>query len=401
MAIPNSQRQKNWRNKQKDKQQVTVMLSKASYGHLKNQSEETGRSYSNILDEEVIKHSLQANHLMIDQSISADELKIHYSRLDESMSAFTNEMTMIKQHLENEMTARMQAERSFQESEEKFRLILENSYDVIFRANLNEDTYDYISPSSKMVFGYTPDEIKAIGFKKLRTFIHPDDHERFTAYFKEYTKQIPSGKDQVFEHRFKHKTLGYRWMSSVHTLLFDESNQPMALVGSVRDIHRGKQAEIELRKLHGELEMRVNERTQKLEEANTALRLMLKKEEEVKSEIEEEISGNVRELVSPYIERLKMARLNYREKEYLEIAETNLNDILSPFLTKMSSKIMNITPGEIQVANLVKNGKTTKEMAELLNLSTKTIEFHRANIRKKAGIKNQKINLRSFLLSFA
>ncbi len=55
----------------------------------------------------------------------------------------------------------------------------------------------------------------------------------------------------------------------------------MALVGSVRDIHRGKQAEIDLRKLHGELEQRVNERTHRLEEANTALRLMLKKEEEV------------------------------------------------------------------------------------------------------------------------
>ncbi len=376
------------------------MLSKSAYGHLRNQSKETGRSYSSILDEEVIKHSIPANHLMINQSPSTDELEKHYRRLDELMSAFTNEMTMTKQHLENEMIARMMAERSLQESEDKFRVILESSYDVIFRANLNEYTYDYISPSSKRVFGYTPDEIKAIGFKKVRSFIHPEDHERFTAYFKKYTKQIPSGKAQVFEHRFKHKTLGYRWMSSVHTLLFDESNQPMAVVCSVRDIHRGKQAEIDLRKLHGELEQRVNERTHRLEEANTALRLMLKKEEEVKSEIEEKISCNVSELVLPYLERLKMARLNSKEKEYLEITESNLIDILSPFLHKMSSKIMNITPGEIQVANLVKNGKTTKEMAELLNLSTKTIEFHRANIRNKAGIKNQKINLRSYLLSF-
>ena len=85
----------------------------------------------------------------------------------------------------------------------------------------------------------------------------------------------------------------------------------------------------------------------------------------------------------------------------LGIIESNLNDIISPFVCGLSINLLNFTPTELQVANLVKQGKTTKEIASILNLSAKTIEFHRDNIRKKLGIKNRKINLRTHLLSLA
>ena len=57
------------------------------------------------------------------------------------------------------------------------------------------------------------------------------------------------------------------------------------------------------------------------------------------------------------------------------------------------------TPAEIQITNLIKQGKTTKEIAEFLNLATSTIDSHRNNIRKKIGIKNAKTNLRAYLSS--
>ncbi|MGD1986284.1 MAG: helix-turn-helix transcriptional regulator, partial [Desulfobacterales bacterium] len=82
------------------------------------------------------------------------------------------------------------------------------------------------------------------------------------------------------------------------------------------------------------------------------------------------------------------------------IMESNLENIISPFISKLSSKYFNFTPMEIKVANLVKEGKTNNEIAELLCLSKNTILFHRHNIRGKLQLKNKKINLRSHLLSY-
>lgn len=84
---------------------------------------------------------------------------------------------------------------------------------------------------------------------------------------------------------------------------------------------------------------------------------------------------------------------------YVNIIESNLNDIISPLCHALSSGYLNFTPAEIQVVNRVTQGKTTKEIADILNLSTSTIGFHRANIRKKIRIKNRRANLRSHLLS--
>jgi DNA-binding CsgD family transcriptional regulator len=160
---------------------------------------------------------------------------------------------------------------------------------------------------------------------------------------------------------------------------------------------------IELKKSRQNLKERGKEleiKSRNLEDVNTALKILLKKKNEEKIEQEEKIISNLNELFLPYLEKLKKSRLNNRQMTYLKIMESNLNDILSPFVHVLSSKYLRLTPAEIQVANLVKHGKTTKEIAELLNLSPKTIEFHRGNIRNKLGIKTKKVNLRTYLLSF-
>ena len=87
------------------------------------------------------------------------------------------------------------------------------------------------------------------------------------------------------------------------------------------------------------------------------------------------------------------------QKTYLKIIQTNVDDIISPFARKLSSVYFKLTPKEIQIADLIKQGKTNKEIAEALSSALKTIEFHRANIRKKFGLRKSKANLRTHLLS--
>ena len=87
------------------------------------------------------------------------------------------------------------------------------------------------------------------------------------------------------------------------------------------------------------------------------------------------------------------------QKEIIEIIRGNIRELTQSFSLKLSSKYFALTPTEIQVADLIKHGKKTKEIASTLYSSYKTIETHRENIRKKLGISKQSVNLRSFLLS--
>jgi len=156
-------------------------------------------------------------------------------------------------------------------------------------------------------------------------------------------------------------------------------------------------AEEELRKTHSELEAH----SQHLEEVNTALKVLLKQRDEDRKELEENILSNVKQLVIPHLERLKQSRLDTIQATHVSTLESNLNNIVSPFISRLSSSFVNLTPMETRVADLIKEGKTNKEIGEMLCLSPNTVKFHRYNVRTKLGLKNKKINLRSYLLSLA
>ena len=138
-----------------------------------------------------------------------------------------------------------------------------------------------------------------------------------------------------------------------------------------------------------------------LEEVNAALKVMVNKRDEDRKELEEKVLLNMKWLVLPYLDKMKKSGLNERQETFRNIVESLLNEITSPFVRKLSSQGLNLTPTEIQVANLVKEGKTTKEIAELLNSSTRAVEFHKESLRAKFDLKNKKTNLRSYLLSLS
>jgi len=94
-------------------------------------------------------------------------------------------------------------------------------------------------------------------------------------------------------------------------------------------------------------------------------------------------------------------RLNKPQMSCLDVVETHLNDITAPFLRQVVTGYPHMTAKEIQVATLVREGKTNKDIAALMNLSVNTIQIHRYNLRKKLSLQNKKVNLRSHLLALS
>jgi DNA-binding CsgD family transcriptional regulator len=144
---------------------------------------------------------------------------------------------------------------------------------------------------------------------------------------------------------------------------------------------------------------KLNRYTAKLEEFNAALKVLLKERENERADMEEKILINIKYHFSPPLEKLKKRIQNPNDKALLEIVQSGMMNITSSFSQKLSSKDLHLTPSEIKIANMIKDGKTTKEIAESMGVSTNAINHHRYHIRKKLGIDSQKINLRAYLSS--
>jgi DNA-binding CsgD family transcriptional regulator len=143
------------------------------------------------------------------------------------------------------------------------------------------------------------------------------------------------------------------------------------------------------------------EQKQSLEESNIALKVLLKQREADKQELEKKVLSNVKDLVLPYVEKLKNSPIKPKYKTLVEIVETHLNDVINPLLQHFVNAKILLTPQEMQVASLVRDGKTSKEIADILNVTEATVNFHRKNLRVKFGLTNQSSNLRSYLLSIS
>ena len=265
----------------------------------------------------------------------------------------------------------------------------------------------------------------------LSRFVSEDSQEKFYFHLRGV---VETQTKQSCELRLVKKDGEPFYVHLVSVPAQDDESNPANIRTTMSDITERKRTEEKIREAHDDLERRVEERTaelvqlnthlnleieerkkaereveerkaqleakaHELEEANSALRVLLKRMAADREELEEKVLVNVKELTLPYLEKLKNTSLSAHQKTCINILESNLTDIVSPFAHKLSSRYLNLTHTEIHVANLVKEGKRTKDIAQILGLSVRTIEVHRQSIRNKLGLKNRKANLRSHLLS--
>jgi PAS domain S-box-containing protein len=177
-----------------------------------------------------------------------------------------------------------------------------------------------------------------------------------------------------------------------------------AAVMTFQDVTREEKRKRELAELNRELERRVGQRTAELEakgvslsEANTALKVLLENRDKEKLEMEEAIQAQMHRLALPILDKLKVADTSQVRKALLESLEANLKDMTKGFAQRLSSAQYGLSPRELEVASYIKNGKSSDEIADLLNLSINSVLFHRANIRKKLGLHGKKQRLAAFL----
>ncbi len=285
----------------------------------------------------------------------------------------------------------LQARKELQSSEDKYRIILENIEEAYFELDL-AGNFTFFNTATVEMLGYSAEELAKMNY---RDYVLPETTIRL---FKIFNKIYRTGEPaDIFDYKVIRKDGTYRFREMSASLIRGPDCDPIGFRCLARDVTKRKQAEEELKKKEAELERK----SASLVESNAALRVLLKQREEDKVEFERNVISNVREIVAPYIEELKKSQLTANQSVCIETVEANLQNIISPFLRNITLRQFNLTPKEFQVANLVKEGRTTKEIADFLNISPGAIDFHRNNIRKKLGLNNKKSNLRSYLLSLS
>ncbi|HEX8949214.1 MAG TPA: LuxR C-terminal-related transcriptional regulator [Dissulfurispiraceae bacterium] len=216
--------------------------------------------------------------------------------------------------------------------------------------------------------------------------------------FKDHVREVFEKRSRrSCEVRLKKKGGGHIHVELQSIAGEENSGQPLHMYTAFIDSTERKKVEQELLECKRELDTK----SLHIEEVNTALKVLLKQRDEDKAEMGKSVIANMRELVIPCIEQLKKARLDPKETACVNRLESHLLDIISPFALRLSAKCLELTRTEIQIASFIKEGKSSKEIAGILNRSTGTVEFHRNNIRMKLGLTNTRTGLRAYLLSLA
>jgi len=160
----------------------------------------------------------------------------------------------------------------------------------------------------------------------------------------------------------------------------------------IQEIDQREEAEKALK----QSESKLRERKEALEEKNIALREILEQIEIEKKQIKDNVIANVENILLPIVRKLK-GRDSQVDSENVDLLERELREVTSRFGRRLSDPRLMLTPREIEICDLIKNGLGSKKIARVLWISLKTVERHRFNIRKKLDIAYRKINLTSYL----
>ncbi len=143
------------------------------------------------------------------------------------------------------------------------------------------------------------------------------------------------------------------------------------------------------------------EKTLSLEKANDVLKAMLDQREIEKKAIEQSTVANLKRYVFPYLDELERLKIGPEAHAIVLAVRYHIEQLITPVSKTLAGAYSDFTPSEIRVADLIRQGKSVKEIAGMLNISPSTVEKHRNKIRKKLNLIHTKTNLCTYLNSLA
>jgi len=268
-------------------------------------------------------------------------------------------------------TLYQQSANDLKESEEKYRKIFHQAQVAMFRTSISDGTLIDANEEYAKKAGYSTIEECKANFHPGKAWVDQKSREKLKKLLakngsvRDYEAEILRGDGVTI------------WVS-ISATIYRENG---FMEGSIEDITKRKDA------------------IDQLKDINTALDVLLKKRAQENQAIEENIFSNYELMIGPFLNKLKNTASNKNQQNLIDIIETNLKEIVNPFIKKISNPMMSLTQSEIQIATMIKQGFTNKEISQTLNCSKRTIDTHRENIRKKLDLSNKKVNLKTFLLN--
>ncbi|BBO74760.1 hypothetical protein DSCW_21770 [Desulfosarcina widdelii] len=291
-----------------------------------------------------------------------------------------------------DITDKRMAEQELRASESRYRQLFESANDAIFLlkdgfiVDCNQKALALFNSSREVMTGLSPLDLSPQ--YQADGILSEDEISRTL-------ELLQQNKPQFFEWRFLRKD-GSRFDAEVSLNRFNINGSLYGL-SIIRDISLRKKM---IRTIE-ERQFALDEKSTYLEKVNQALKASLDHREVEKRAVEENMLVNLKRFVFPYLGELETCKLGSEARAYLNIVQTNLNDIVSQFSKTIFSKYIDLTPTEVRIADFIREGKNSKEIADMLALSPSSIQWHRKNIRQKLGLTNKKLNLQTYLNSLS
>lgn len=174
----------------------------------------------------------------------------------------------------------------------------------------------------------------------------------------------------------------------------DSKGKIIAVLEHVRDATTHHEERDALDELARELGVQ----SRRLEEQEVALRVLGSQMGQDRDDALKEVSLKIRALIMPLLRDLKKDEVDPYRMRKLRMLEKHVDELDVPVISRLPIREQPLTHRELQVALYIKEGYTSKEIADLICVSKRTVDYHRENLRNKFRLDSRNSTLQTFLM---